>query len=527
MHSTPLSDIQRAQLLQCSRTLRADVLRGRIYVDSYHSYEVSDNSNVVYSPTSHSSTPFHNIRGASVSADDLRFLLDNSVDEGKNVLPTSPIVSLHRSNSVSDVSAQRYRDLARLRLRRRGRVKGLVETWERASASGSECSASEGETESETDPESESISDAKSSPESPSNLPSALHNDEPSNGICSSVVDSAVVSQEPPMSTPPSPYAHVYRRHVAAENEEEEPSIEELLESSSDIPLKGARAWEADFALGDTVKRVPVSLGEDAGSDPVQTAEPGKPRHPNDDGQRSKNGSVRSKGPVARRSTGSRRKNARTQHRVVTAIFTGSPSDNVSKNAGDEVHVGDPHRYVSGLNGVIHDGTLASSDLHDDPNSSLRVLEESISETRTQLEAFRLRLEKIEADTARQEAILERVTAVTAAPPMDESFGEDARNTVFEGWGIMSPVDIARAIVGRAMGWLFPYGRLGPHSPEDRDQSPARTSIRAEADNRRSPVKRNSRLHLTRMSCSIILISFAICAAVLRRMGFGRWVGRP
>lgn len=546
MHSTPLSDLQRAQLLECSRTLRADVLRGRIYIDSYHSREISDSSNDIYSQSARTSTPFRSIRGASASADDLHLLLDNNTSKDGTTLPPSPTLSLHRSNSVSEASAQRYRDLARMRMRRRGRVKGLVETWERASTSGSECSASEessvsgseAESESEIDREFESSSDAWRSPESPSDLNL-------------SATDSALVPQEPPLLTPPPPYTHMYTTLEAVGNQEEEPSIEELLASSSDIPLRGARAWEADFGLGETVKRIPVSANADSGSASPLVIEPDASRRLQGSGQQTKDGSHRSRGSGTRRSIGSRGKNAKTQKRIVTAIFTGSLSEDASEGAGDGMHSGAHLPYAISVDGVAHSEALPSSDLQYDPDSALRTLEQSIAVTRAQLEAFRVRLEKVEADTSRQEAMLMRArfsdsrhstkselqqrrleanepaTADKAEPPKDETYVEDAGNKdMFE--GTMSLIDIARTIVARAMGWLFPYGHLGIHLPEDHDESQVHTGSRPGANNKyHSPAKRNGRLPVARMSCSIILVSFAICAAVLRRMGFGRWLRRP
>ncbi|KAH0833376.1 hypothetical protein J3R83DRAFT_12477 [Lanmaoa asiatica] len=556
---TPLSDVQRVQLLERSRILRADVLRGRIYVDSYHSHQVSDNSNDIYSRSARSSTPFHNIYSASVSADDLRLLPDNNTNEGEGVFPPSPAMSLHRSNSVSDASAQRYRDLARMRMRRRGKVKGLVETWERASTSGSECSASEegsvsgseAESESETDPDFQSISDAKHSPGSPSDLPFVLH-DEPLHDVCSSLADSTVVLQEPPSLTPPPPYTHVYTALGAVEGEEEEePSIEELLASSSSIPLKGARAWEVDFGLGETVKRIPVSTSADADSASL-VAEPDTSR-PKHDGQKTRGNSVRSKGSGLRGSTGSTGKSAKTQKRVVTAIFTGSSSDGVPENVGDEMNLVGHHRHANGVNAVVCDKVPATSDLQNDSDGALRALEESIAATRAQMDGLRLRLEVVEADTARQEAVLERAqysdsrcssefelrqrrsetnkqaAAETAELPRDETLVEgDSNRDVLEAWETMPLGGVARTIVAKAMGWLFPYGRLGVPRREDQERSQARAGSRPGVKNRYpSPAKRYGRLLVVRMSCSIILVSFAICAAVLRRLGFGRWARRP
>lgn len=551
VYSTPLSDIQRAQLLERSRTLRADVLRGRIYVDSYHSHEVSDHSNDIYSLSARPSTPFRSTRGASMSVDDLRSLPDNNSDECPSAFPPSPGVTLHRSNSVSDASAQRYKDLARMRMRRRGRVKGLVETWERTSTSGSECSASEegsvsgseAESESETDPQSESISGTSRSSESSSDLSSAVHDHD-----IRSAMTYSTIPQEPPSLTPPPPYTHLCTALGVVGDEEEEPSIEELLASSSNTPLQGARAWEADFGLGETVKRIPVSESADAENPSTLAMEPKTSRGPKDDGQRTRGDSVRLKRTGARGSTGSIGKKAKAQKRVVTAIFTGSPTDEVSEGVGDEVHSVNHHRRASGVNEAP-----ARSDLQNDSEGGLRALEESIAVTRAQMDAFRVRLEEVEADTTRREAELKRAqysgaphssgfelrqrrseacvqaTVEIAELPRDEMPVASARDKdVLEVLESMSLCDIARAIAARAIGWLFPYGRLGVPARDDQGRARARTSSRLRVNDKYpSPAKRGGGSPVARMSCSIILVSFAICAAVLRRMGLGRWVRRP
>lgn len=547
MHSTPLSVVQRAQLIERSRTLRADVLHGRIYVDSYHLRNTSDNSNDTYPLSARSSVPFGSIRGASVSADDLRLLPDNP-SEDTSAFPPSPVVTLHRSNSVSDASAQRYRDLARMRMRRRGRVKGLVETWEHASSSGSECSASEERSVSgsEVDSESEtgSISDTHYSPESSSDLPSAVHDAPTHDG---SQITMAVL-QEPPSLTPPPPYAHVCATQAAVGNGEEEPSIEELLASSSNIPLKGARAWEADFGLGETVKRIPISASADAENPSPLSVGPNVSHGPKDDGQQSRGDSVRSKRLEIRGGTGSLAKKVKTQKRVVTAIFTGfsSGSDDASKNVGDEVPLVDHDRRASGVNSIVCSEALASLDPQNNADSALRALEESIAATRVQLEAFRVRLEQVEADTTRQEVELDRAqyfgTPYTSAFESRQRRSEASVQATVEtmelprgemlvaggeDWETVSLCDITRAIVARAMGWIFPYGRLGELTRDGQCRCQACTRPRPEVNDKYpSPAKKGGGLLLARMSCSVIWVSFAICAALLRRMGLGGWIRR-
>ena len=532
MHSTPLSDAQRAQLLERSRTLRTDVLRGRIYVDSYHSQDVSDNSQDIHSLSAHVT----GVCGTSVSADDLCLVVENNTGDGSAAFPPSPAMTLHRSNSVSEASAQRYRDLARMRMRRRGRVKGLVETWERTR--GRECSASEEESVSgsDADQETESILDGDSSPEHSSDLPSdpqdaSIHN------VCAPHLTG--VSQEPSSLTPPPPCTHIY-----VPCGEEEPSIEELLVSSSNFPLQGARAWEADFGLGDTMKRIPLSLDTDTESPRALSIELSTASGSKDGGERTGVDYVRSRSKKStfRGSAGRGEKSPKTQNRVVTAIFTGSSSDGVSEGISNEVHlVGDP---------CCACGAPASSDPQDGCDSAVRALEASIAVTRAQLDAFRVRLEQVETDFTKQEAELRRAqcsdaqhtigfmrhrseasvqtTVETEDIPRDETLATDAKDgDVVDIWETMSLSDITRAIVTKAMQWLFPYGRLSVRAHDDEGQSLVHTgSCPGVSDRCATPAERGGRLALSRMSCSIVLISFAICTAVLRRMGFGRWVRR-
>ncbi|KAH7918197.1 hypothetical protein BV22DRAFT_1200067 [Leucogyrophana mollusca] len=140
-------------LLEASRTLRADVIKSRIWVDSYHSKHISAHSNDVYRGDTASlfgttGAPFNNeLYNSSSSSVDLLLPSASNVPATTDlVLPPSPAITMHRPNSiaVSDASAQRYRDLARIRVRRRGKVKGLVENWERERTGTGSVSGSEG-----------------------------------------------------------------------------------------------------------------------------------------------------------------------------------------------------------------------------------------------------------------------------------------------------------------------------------------------------------------------------------------------
>ncbi|KAF9223287.1 hypothetical protein BS17DRAFT_132502 [Gyrodon lividus] len=514
--STALSDSQRARLLENSLTLRADVLRGRIYVDSYHSKEISDHSKDIYTRSIRSvkSSPFHNnIYGSSVSSVDL--LLPKSFDLNGD-LPLSPTTSLRHSNPILEASAQRYRDLAHIRTRRRGKVKGLVDSWQResgrASTSGGEYSMSEG---SESDAESESSIDQRSD---------VAPHDEPSSPLETSslttMADSTIILRKPPHYTSP------------VVEDEEELSMEELLASS--VPLQGARAWEADVGLGETVKYIPIaSVSLDPSrSEPAMSQATAEIVVQKD--------SVRSKG--SREGTGSRGRNARSQKRVVTAIFTGSPSahqtDKIPK-IEEALDLADPtNGNASGMELIEADQASPTvSQSVGESDDVLCALEDSLAATRAQLEGFRLRLEAVEADTARHEAELQRDPSFIPCHSTSQDGGDQPRKNVetedtiphegtkqepgiFGALGLDCLRDITQSIVARAMGWAFPYSHPGLHTRPEQ----SRVHVRSR-DGSRSPAPRPP-LPPLRVSY-IIWFSFAICAAILRRAGFGRWVRKP
>ncbi|KAG1776919.1 hypothetical protein EV702DRAFT_1226507 [Suillus placidus] len=108
--SLSLTPGQRLYLLEASRALRAEVLRGCIWVDSYHSKNISAHSKDIYTRSTRNSNSLFNSELYNFSNSSVDLILLPSASIGADGV--SPVVTLNRSNSVSDSSAQRYRDLA-------------------------------------------------------------------------------------------------------------------------------------------------------------------------------------------------------------------------------------------------------------------------------------------------------------------------------------------------------------------------------------------------------------------------------
>jgi hypothetical protein len=314
---------------------------------------------------------------------------------------------------------------------------------------------------------------------------------------------------------PPPPY-------TSLKEIEDEPTIEELLTSSG--PIKGARAWEEDYGLGETIKRVPVGT-----PDPLPLAS-ASPRvavavavEINADTHESSVECNLSK------FTDLGNGRANTQKRIVTAIFTGG-SDKMD-SASDSIPVDDvsqadldPGEFVSIVDAAELDVTAVESTggislapdqdaAPSDDDTVIAVLGESIASTRAQLEAFRARLEIVEAQVAAQEAanhaylhFEDAEQPVNKRQPVDHPCILDPcpapDDIVFFGYhiGLRS---FARSIIARTMGWLYPYSHLGAHPrPKVKSVSPVRPRILPEF----------------RLSY-VIMFSFVLCAAILRKVG--------
>jgi hypothetical protein len=399
-------------------------------------------------------------------------------------------MTLNRSNSVSDSSAQRYLDLAHMRIRRRGKVKGLVETWERerGTVSGSEGSTSGSDADSDSDiPSTESLP-----PPALSNSTSSLGN-------------------------PPPPYTSLRAN-------EDEPTIEQLLTSPG--PIEGARAWEEDYGLGETVKRIPTIVP----TPPAFTPESNKCSVDCNLSKLSVVGSGRSN----------------KQKRVVTAIFTGGSNGKIDSvlesKSVDEVPQANVEPQIvhnicdeqevefAAVESVAQpeDVLLAPEKVvvpPSDDDAAIAALEASIADTRTQLETFRMRLDVVEARIATQETANQTQFVPEATrrlpnkpqpnqPTCIRAEVPDADDFIFSDYNL-GLKGFARSIIARTVGWIYPYSHLGARPrPEARAPRSRQTS--------RSPVRPRV-LPVFRLPYMIIF-SFVLCAAILRRVAFGRGI---
>ncbi|KAI6043773.1 hypothetical protein EDC04DRAFT_2890458 [Pisolithus marmoratus] len=351
---TSLSDTQISLVLNNSRTLRADSLRSLICVDSN-----------------------------SISSVELSTSSSNTAEDTEN--PISPPLTSHRSNSVSESFMRRYRDLAHIRVRRRGKVKGLVETWERevnrqecsSSTEGSVCSegsvfGSDAGSESEIGEENvvgQEVENAQEHFETSHQGPSSI------NGSVSPTpltADTTFIA-----SNPPPPHTSINAL------DEEEPSIEDLLASSDS--LEGVRAWEADLRLGETVKRIPTAgLAHSA----IVVL----------DNPQSSFLTSGEEGADSARAYSVGRNNVRGQNeRTVATIY---PEDEIPQNtdAVSTIDVG-----VRACDTFSLAGRLPSE--WTEQTTAIRAVEASLASTRAELEILKARLEILEADLAHSEAI--------------------------------------------------------------------------------------------------------------------------
>lgn len=222
-----------------------------------------------------------------------------------------------------------------------GRVRGIVDKWERESASSRSSSRSSSHRGSESEPGSDADVGA---------VPTAVS------------------------PTPPLPFPS---KGSAAVDATDEPSIEALLaaECASPAPMDGswgARAWE-EVDIGVTVRRV------DAAHDTVV---------PRRDGSGGSNGigvgSVRSFGSRRNGGGGDSTSGSQRARRTVVDIFA-EPVDALTANVGVQVDAHPPAE--------IEDGRAAEAELE----ARERALEDEVRGTRALLEEFRRRLEKVEA----------------------------------------------------------------------------------------------------------------------------------
>ncbi|KAH9164676.1 hypothetical protein EDB89DRAFT_2015651 [Lactarius sanguifluus] len=305
-----VNTLWRGALLTAARNLRQNMLRGRLWG----------------TPTSE---PDQEEDGAPF--DSLSYAFPSS----------SPDLTLADANADADTGRARWNTNAN------GRVRGMVDKWERGSASSRSSSRSSSHRDSESEPGSDADVD-----------------------IVQTANDTA-----PPLPFPAS------KGSATVDGAAQEPSIEDLLAaaSASSVPMDGswgARAWE-DLNIGVTVRRV------DPAHDTVV---------PRRDGSGSGSSSGIGAGSV--RSVGSRRNGGGSSNdgsqrvrRTVVDIFSESKG-NVEVDTSPPVE--------------IEDGREAEEDA--ELEAKERALEDEVRGTRGLLEEFRRRLEQVEARVGVMEA---------------------------------------------------------------------------------------------------------------------------
>jgi hypothetical protein len=319
-----VNTLWRGALLAAARNLRQNMLRGRIWGTPMSEHEQEENDAPFGSPLSYAFPS------------------------------SSPDLTLVDANADADTGRMRRNTNTN------GHVRGIVDKWERGSASSRSSSRS---------------SSHRRSDSSDADVGTVL------------TTNVAVVSLTPPLPFPSKGSAGV--------DAIEEPSIEDLL-ATSPAPMDGswgARAWE-ELDIGVTVRRV------DAAHDTVV---------PRRDGSGSSSGigagSVRS---IGSRRNGGSGSNNRSQNvrRTVVDIFA-EPVDDEPFSALTE-DVGVQVQVDACLPAEIADGRAAEAKAKAEAEAELeareRTLEEEVRTTRALLEEFRCRLEEVEARVGAMEA---------------------------------------------------------------------------------------------------------------------------
>ena len=372
----------RDALLTAARNLRQNVLKGRIWGGADGSPATSPSPQSA-SPPKLFSNPELNSSSSSIESSASLSGEDDSSQSG---------AALGRSK------ARRYRN---------GRVRGMIESFERSGSFSSDGGFEDGE-----GPAEERV-----------NLRRWARQEAQLTG--QRVLESPSPSRRRPLPVPPSPSGSHSSRLVA----DEEPTVEALLaEMAREQPMTGARAWEEmDLAPGVTVKRVP----EMQAPVPIRLeAVPETIGHKTVTGL----GSGRSSGGSSK---------GKNERRVVTAIFApssstpGSPSkgalrpleatDGLEAFADAPIPVPSPERQEKSRplpptpaeeeeqEKVVVEPVQAPQD----PEALFveRMLEEEIMATRALLDTFRARLEVVEqkvADLEEKEAARERLEEALA-----------------------------------------------------------------------------------------------------------------
>ncbi|CDO75105.1 hypothetical protein BN946_scf185010.g30 [Trametes cinnabarina] len=358
----------RHALLSALRNLRQNVLKGRIW---------GADGSPTSSPSPEFESPVQLFSNADLNSSSSS--LSSSISGGEEEALDGAGAALGRSK------ARRYRN---------GRVRGMVETFERSGSFTSEGGLDDGDM---------GLPDRD-------RLRRWARQSEHVTGQSTLPDESPSPSRRRPLPVPPTmtgsstgPLVH-----------EEEPSMEALLANLGNAnPVIGARAWEEmDFEPGVTVKRLP-SNESDANISADRTLISSK--------SASDLGSGRGSG-------GSNK--GKSERRVVTAIFApinptaahapvsaDQPQNGIS-SSGDVPESTPPIEEPNGtlperplpplpdLPGALGDPTKqeASLAVHNEPSELERLLEAEIAETRALLDNFRARLEVVEQKVAELEA---------------------------------------------------------------------------------------------------------------------------
>lgn len=419
-------------LLAASRNLRQNVLKGRIWGAGQDS------------PQSGAFTP---------------------------ALPSQSFSPLYDSySSASSAETTDEEDLGLSKRRKvRGRVRGLVDSFER---SGSFSSASD--------------MDDEDAPQ-------------PSRSTVKKWLDVKIVPEEAAVLSPTSPTEHSIEldvpleKPVVEEPAEEEPSVEALL-AETETKSVGARAWEDfDMDAGITVKRVAEPTANDDAQRVVNlTADPNKKVH-----------SMPRNTPVKRKQ----------ERRVVTAVF--APASDKSAS---------PVNLSSVESAVVRDqAVLAAVENTPQDKDTLALLMAELKETRTVVEELQQRLHEVESKNSELEkfvAVQEQeltksrdvataeVQASTshACPHCGTSSDLDARLSEPAALSASSLLTFGSSFLPAVVKRALPAALL----PQPRsDQENARRRKRAPAAEPSS---------MSEVPQYVLLLGLGVCAVVLRLM---------
>ncbi|KAI9454783.1 hypothetical protein BJY52DRAFT_1283141 [Lactarius psammicola] len=421
-----VNTLWRGALLTAARNLRQNMLRGRIWGTPTSEPEQEESPSLSYAfPAS------------------------------------SPDLTLADANVDADTGRVRWNTNAN------GRVRGMVDKWERESASSRSSSRSSSHRRSESDGRSELGSDAD--------------------------IDTVPTTNDAVSPTPPLPFPS--KDSAAVDDATEEPSIEDLLAAAS---ASSGADGRLDLDIGTTMRRV------DAVHDTVVPRRDGS-------GSGSSNGigagSVRSFGSRRNGGDGSNNGSQRAR-RTVVDIFADpvdvDPLSAATANAGVQVDARRPAE--------IEDGRAVEEEAEAGAEAELeareRALEDEMRGTRALLEEFRRRLEEVEArvgamEQQQQQALNthndKAIEAVPEEPCVAPEFFDDPAPSL--------PL-------------LLPEAITVPPTPTDETSASSDVSCTGDdADSERSVVSRPVGLGpetVSDLPSYVFLVGLGVCTVVLQ-----------